>query len=536
MNRILPTLLILALSLAPIRCWAAEPNADQAKAIAEVERLGGRVTRDDESAAKPARVRGSISLPKKWDSEHRDAFTDAFQVWRLGEKYFERGEDDSADDENAAVVFTGVDERTGRFLAWPNLQPAVQFGCATYATPYEDALIETLKTGKPARQLQALAILMKLRAPSSVPLQWKALGELGQIKDRPQWKPLLAEWQACFDPQRLEQELRQALAEHEAEESEERSFLWSIRAAGAIRDVRALDRLATLSTGDDANLAAEWTLHTSLAAERSLEEFNGREADKALVRCLLGWKYDAYVRAGNALLKRDKALLTKVLLAAKAPKNCRFYQGLFLARCDNAAAVPILCTEVPTYQIIDREMFAHIARLGSAEHREMIRSLPARVRPDQRALAEHTMQRFTTKLKHRSERSPSEQVKAIVRMEDVGAEVAMDEKSPSRPVTKLDFSQYSSVADADLQSIRCFSQLRELDLRQTGITDAALPHLNGLARLESLNLSLTRVTDAGLENLKGLTQLKELCLDDTQVTVAGVTKLQHALPNCKITR
>ena len=37
--------LLLGLSLAPVLCWAAEPNADQAKAIAEIEKLGGKVTR-----------------------------------------------------------------------------------------------------------------------------------------------------------------------------------------------------------------------------------------------------------------------------------------------------------------------------------------------------------------------------------------------------------------------------------------------------------------------------------------------------------
>ena len=37
MNRIILLMLTLGLSLAPVLCWAAEPNADQAKAIAEIE-------------------------------------------------------------------------------------------------------------------------------------------------------------------------------------------------------------------------------------------------------------------------------------------------------------------------------------------------------------------------------------------------------------------------------------------------------------------------------------------------------------------
>ena len=44
--------LILGLSLAPICCWAAGP-ADRAKAIAEIEKLGGKVTIDEENPGKP---------------------------------------------------------------------------------------------------------------------------------------------------------------------------------------------------------------------------------------------------------------------------------------------------------------------------------------------------------------------------------------------------------------------------------------------------------------------------------------------------
>ena len=53
MNRITFPMLTLGLSLAPVLCWAAEPNADQAKAIAEIEKLGGKVTVDEKSPGKP---------------------------------------------------------------------------------------------------------------------------------------------------------------------------------------------------------------------------------------------------------------------------------------------------------------------------------------------------------------------------------------------------------------------------------------------------------------------------------------------------
>lgn len=42
MNRIVFPLLTLGLSLTPLLCWAAEPKPDEAKAIAEIEKLGGK--------------------------------------------------------------------------------------------------------------------------------------------------------------------------------------------------------------------------------------------------------------------------------------------------------------------------------------------------------------------------------------------------------------------------------------------------------------------------------------------------------------
>lgn len=53
MTRIMPPLLALAFSLAPVLCWAAEPNSDQAKAIAEIVKRGGTVTVDEKSPGKP---------------------------------------------------------------------------------------------------------------------------------------------------------------------------------------------------------------------------------------------------------------------------------------------------------------------------------------------------------------------------------------------------------------------------------------------------------------------------------------------------
>ena len=70
----------------------------------------------------------------------------------------------------------------------------------------------------------------------------------------------------------------------------------------------------------------------------------------------------------------------------------------------------------------------------------------------------------------------------------------------------------------------------------TQVVDAALQNLTRLSQLQELGLEETRVTDAGLENLKGLNQLRLLWLTGTEVTDEGVTKLQQALPNCRIIR
>jgi len=53
MNRFVLPLLVLALSLAPLLCWAEEPNGDQAKVIAEIWKLGGKVAIDEKSPGKP---------------------------------------------------------------------------------------------------------------------------------------------------------------------------------------------------------------------------------------------------------------------------------------------------------------------------------------------------------------------------------------------------------------------------------------------------------------------------------------------------
>ena len=65
--------------------------------------------------------------------------------------------------------------------------------------------------------------------------------------------------------------------------------------------------------------------------------------------------------------------------------------------------------------------------------------------------------------------------------------------------------------------------------------EQAEEQLAQLPCLDYLMVGGDGVTDAGLQHLARLTQLRELHLFHANVTDEGVTKLQQALPNCKIT-
>ena len=52
MNRIILPMLMLGWSLAPVPCQAADPNVEQAKAIAEIVKFNGKVTFDKDTPGK----------------------------------------------------------------------------------------------------------------------------------------------------------------------------------------------------------------------------------------------------------------------------------------------------------------------------------------------------------------------------------------------------------------------------------------------------------------------------------------------------
>ena len=102
------------------------------------------------------------------------------------------------------------------------------------------------------------------------------------------------------------------------------------------------------------------------------------------------------------------------------------------------------------------------------------------------------------------------QEQAIAEIEKLGGKVTIDEKSPDKPVIRVDFSR-------------------------TEVTDDGLEHLIGLTNLQTLILNDTKVTDKGLEHLEGLTNLEWLQVG-ANVTDEGIGKLKTALPKCLILR
>jgi hypothetical protein len=76
--------------------------------------------------------------------------------------------------------------------------------------------------------------------------------------------------------------------------------------------------------------------------------------------------------------------------------------------------------------------------------------------------------------------------------------------------------------------------LAHLDVCAPDVTDEGVSAISGLTGLEVLWLSDCRITDAGIEPLSQFRSLRELAMGNTGVTPEGRTRLQAALPDCRI--
>ena len=94
----------------------------------------------------------------------------------------------------------------------------------------------------------------------------------------------------------------------------------------------------------------------------------------------------------------------------------------------------------------------------------------------------------------------------------------------------------TKVTSAGLGHIKGLTSLNRLHLERTAVDDSGTAHLAGLVNLEYLNLYNTRITDKTLVHLVGLKKLKQLYLWQTGVTDEGVSRLEKALPGCRIVR
>lgn len=338
------------------------------------------------AAAQPAPAPFADVELRRWSLDEADAYQDSLQVWLFGERFFAPGDRLGKKSRGAVAEFGGLSPFTARFLDSPSLyRPAVQFSDALAITDileYEDKLEAALRRGPPELQLQALAILLRAKAPATVDAQYKTLAALQQLagaKPYRAWRPLLKAWLAEFSAEKLAPIVSVTPPPYRRNPATMNRFHWAIRAAGVAQCNSLIPQLTQIACSPE--------IDDALAAERSLEQIPGLAAEEGLAACVKAWRYNAAQRAGAALLQRNRPLLNETLKGAKPPARYRYQFGLLLAQLDDPAAVPILCDELPRVQIIDHELIAQIARLARPEHRDDLRRLPKAVRDDQRAAA-----------------------------------------------------------------------------------------------------------------------------------------------------
>jgi hypothetical protein len=100
---------------------------------------------------------------------------------------------------------------------------------------------------------------------------------------------------------------------------------------------------------------------------------------------------------------------------------------------------------------------------------------------------------------------------------------------PSDAFYSLDFSG-SSLSDEDLNHVRHFTELRELDLCDTSVTDLGIKSLAGLSKLKKVWLDNTRVTDKGLEELANHREMEKVSIIGTQIDAPAAQSLLKVFP------
>jgi hypothetical protein len=101
-------------------------------------------------------------------------------------------------------------------------------------------------------------------------------------------------------------------------------------------------------------------------------------------------------------------------------------------------------------------------------------------------------------------------------------------------LTKLQVLRLTGTEIDGIGLVSLPASITELDLAYSEVTDRGVGNIAKLTSLEALHLGRTRVTDEGIDDLAKMTSLRRLYLWETAISDAGVTRLQRALPSCKI--
>ena len=115
---------------------------------------------------------------------------------------------------------------------------------------------------------------------------------------------------------------------------------------------------------------------------------------------------------------------------------------------------------------------------------------------------------------------------ALLAIEKLGGTHYCDENLPDRPVISISFPKESDAADADLECLKEFPNLVELNLHYSKLSDAGLEHLKSLNSLKALSISSAKITNAGVAHLKGLTGLEILELENARIDDDGLVHLK----------
>jgi hypothetical protein len=113
-------------------------------------------------------------------------------------------------------------------------------------------------------------------------------------------------------------------------------------------------------------------------------------------------------------------------------------------------------------------------------------------------------------------------------------DAALAKLPPMPKLLRLSLQGSRRITRQGLANLPMRGTLERLLLAYTSIDDPAMGIVAEMKNLLELSLERSRITDAGLAPLAKLAKLRDLNLAGAKVTATGVTRLQQALPDCKI--